>query len=558
MNRRTRQNPSVTVKDIIPTLGASAADARAAVGASEVGDAVFTAEDEAAARAAIEFDATYTAKRSVADIRDWSGVSAWRSTSGAEYTSGQNTIKNNVAPFTQADVGKIVIVTENVTAATDGLGQPVRYKWMATIISVNGSGVAQVDSVAPSSGTNQRINWGFDNTVALNQAMAEMGGDDSTTRELYLPRVYAASQLVLPDRLLLRGGGWGDYGYTATGMSSALWQLPGSEKDFIVVNPRYSNGYFGPGGLVNLSLVGPSMYVRGKSRSVGNGLTLRKADGTAQTTQDGFVCSGIHTTRFPESGFLFANGGVPLTVADCRAFYNGGYGLDYVSNGASTTQAVHVLGFSADGNNSAGMRFKNVSSYGSIVITSYKAEYAAYLLEGSPGYQYAAMIFEDCDQSPVVINCATQIAGAPYNNVTGAGPVVIIRSESSKRPRITYNAISNRVFGTESGSTADAVIIRDEVVSRDVPRTEVSGIWPPPSRRLDMILDQNGNPVLDWMLGNVEQKTTSRGGPVKYYYPTRPTESQKIDAVPAALMALDGALRAPATVAVDPGMVVLG
>ena len=72
------------------------------------------------------------------------------------------------------------------------------------------------------------------------------------------------------------------------------------------------------------------------------------------------------------------------------------------------------------------------------------------------------------------------------------------------------------------------------------------------------LIRHNGNPVLDWMLGNVEQKTTSRGGPVKYYYPTRPTESQKIDAVPAALMALDGALRAPATVAVDPGMVVLG
>ena len=33
MTRRTRQNPTVTVKDIIPTLGASAAAARDAVGA---------------------------------------------------------------------------------------------------------------------------------------------------------------------------------------------------------------------------------------------------------------------------------------------------------------------------------------------------------------------------------------------------------------------------------------------------------------------------------------------------------------------------------------------
>lgn len=72
------------------------------------------------------------------------------------------------------------------------------------------------------------------------------------------------------------------------------------------------------------------------------------------------------------------------------------------------------------------------------------------------------------------------------------------------------------------------------------------------------LIKHDGNPVLDWMLGNVVQKTTRSGGPVKYYYPTRPTESQKIDGVPSALMALDGALRGGETPVGDAFVVALG
>jgi phage terminase large subunit-like protein len=71
------------------------------------------------------------------------------------------------------------------------------------------------------------------------------------------------------------------------------------------------------------------------------------------------------------------------------------------------------------------------------------------------------------------------------------------------------------------------------------------------------LIKHDGNPVLDWMLGNVVQKTTRTGGPVKYYYPVRPSDEKKIDAAPASFMALDGALRTPAEPAA-PGMVVLG
>lgn len=71
------------------------------------------------------------------------------------------------------------------------------------------------------------------------------------------------------------------------------------------------------------------------------------------------------------------------------------------------------------------------------------------------------------------------------------------------------------------------------------------------------LIAHDGNPVMDWMLGNVVQKTTRSGGPVKYYYPTRPAEEKKIDGVAAALLALDGALRG-APPELMPGLAMLG
>ncbi len=72
------------------------------------------------------------------------------------------------------------------------------------------------------------------------------------------------------------------------------------------------------------------------------------------------------------------------------------------------------------------------------------------------------------------------------------------------------------------------------------------------------LLHHDGNPVLDWMLGNVEQKTTKAGGSLKYYYPVKPSADKKIDAAPSAFMALDGALRSPANPAGDAFVVALG
>ncbi len=65
-----------------------------------------------------------------------------------------------------------------------------------------------------------------------------------------------------------------------------------------------------------------------------------------------------------------------------------------------------------------------------------------------------------------------------------------------------------------------------------------------------------GNRVMRWMMANVVQKHT-RSGPVKYYFPTRESDSKKIDGAVSLIMGLDGMLRAGEPVA-DPGMIVLG
>lgn len=55
-------------------------------------------------------------------------------------------------------------------------------------------------------------------------------------------------------------------------------------------------------------------------------------------------------------------------------------------------------------------------------------------------------------------------------------------------------------------------------------------------------LHHQGDPVLTWMMGNVVKKEGRTGGPVKYYYPTKQHDQNKIDGVVAGIMALSRAM----------------
>ena len=55
-------------------------------------------------------------------------------------------------------------------------------------------------------------------------------------------------------------------------------------------------------------------------------------------------------------------------------------------------------------------------------------------------------------------------------------------------------------------------------------------------------LNHAGDPVLTWMMGNVVKKRGRTSGPVKYYYPTKERDANKIDGVVAGIMALSRAM----------------
>jgi len=55
-------------------------------------------------------------------------------------------------------------------------------------------------------------------------------------------------------------------------------------------------------------------------------------------------------------------------------------------------------------------------------------------------------------------------------------------------------------------------------------------------------LRHQGDPVLTWMMGNVVKKEGRGGGPLKYYYPTKQRDQNKIDGVVAGIMALGRAM----------------
>jgi phage terminase large subunit-like protein len=55
-------------------------------------------------------------------------------------------------------------------------------------------------------------------------------------------------------------------------------------------------------------------------------------------------------------------------------------------------------------------------------------------------------------------------------------------------------------------------------------------------------LKHAGDPVLTWMMSNTIKKQSHGGGPVKYYYPTKDADKNKIDGVVAGIMALGRAM----------------
>jgi hypothetical protein len=484
------------------------------VDVTPVGLSVGTATDEVAARTAIGAEnvatkaqpggyaplgadslvpAVHLPARTAVNLRDWVDVAAanWKTFLGLNSTAGSTTVSN--VPFTAADVGKVIVVKQ-----TSGEW------WMTTIASVAGTS-AVVDDPAPATGTNLRCNYGFDGTAAINSALAEINASADGPTEVYLGGSYRLTQLVIPSKVRLSGVPWSaSVGMWLSGNPSetVLAQLPGAEKDFVVFEGTVmgTNTVLAFCGLKNMVLWGPEKRTTGVTVSKGNGLAFATPAGAPCLAIDGFVLEHVTANNFPGSGFR-SYGAIPLYVNNCKALYNGRYGLEHRRTEGQSTNAMHVLNFSGDWNNLGLMYFGILQPNDTLFITGVKSEGTSAVddpdgnLWAGPNYQSNCLVFEDCDATPIVVNGLSHLRVARAGSAPGPAITITDSTNGTRKPKLVFNAVVTRVAGTETGSTADAVTVKDVAGNTTLPRTVTSGAYPTATAPLIMV-DNFGNRIL--------------------------------------------------------------
>ena len=453
---------------------------RTILGAAFAGAAAGAAAAPLAARDAIDVPAAIVESRTAINLRDWPNVLAanWATFLGAEFTVGSNQIRNT--PWTSDDAGKIAMILVNNTTMQ---------WWKTSILSV-ANGVATVSSEAPDVGSsenaNARVRFGFDGTDAINNALAEVNDQADGPVDVYLGGNYRLTQLVVPPNVRLHGVSWKSTMVQQVGNASmtALAQLPGAETDFVIFKD-YPNlpGTIAACGLIDLELMGPERNVAGLAdATVGNGVSFRVEGSDHGLVIDGFRLRNVTATNFPESGFR-TFGAVPMYVNECKALANGRYGFEHSRYGGASTNALHFFNFSADWNNLGAMGFKSLQSYDTVFITGVKSEGNAPGAEtnatrGGPNYQSNCLVFEDCEDTPVMVNGVSHIRIVRAG--IAPGPAITIRDSTGtgRRPKISYNAVAVRLLGSETGDLSGAVVIRDEVENFNVARTATAGYYP--------------------------------------------------------------------------------
>lgn len=468
------------------------------IDASAIGDSgatgrlVIQSESAADARSAIGFRDGVEEFRTHIDLRDWEDVrnANWKTFLGIEYTEGSTTVGNT--PWTAADVGKIAMILVDSDAKL----------WFKTeIVSVGSNGAATIADPAPD-GTGLRCRYGFDGTEAINDALAEINARTDSPVEVYLGGNYRLTQLVIPCNIVLRGVPWKNT--TALQQASlsrtVLAQLAGSECDFVVFGDHPETpGALASSGLIDIDLWGPEKNVVDMPEATtGHGVSFSIDTLGHGTVIDGFQLRNVAAYNFPESGFR-CFGAVPFYVENCRALWNGRYGFEHRRHGGNSTNALHFTNFSADWNNLGAIGFHSLQPNDTVFITGVKSEGTAagdeadVPFRSGPNYQSNCLVFENCDDSPVLINGVSHIRIVRAE--IAPGPTIVIRDTNNlnRRPRLSFNSVLTRIYGGEVGSIADAVTIRDEVAGLDVPRETISGHYP--TTTLTPMVDIFGNTV---------------------------------------------------------------
>lgn len=409
------------------------------------------------------------------DLRDWDDVRAaqWDTFLGGVFTASSTTVTGT--PLTSADVGKVFIMKTSEVAS----------EWfMTTVDAVASNGTVTLGDASPVSSSSLRVRYGFDGSDAINAALQDIDSSIGGPTEVFLQGSYRATQLVIPAYTVLHGVGARNSESYGTLGKTILAQLPGSECDFVVFEGEANglddlNLFYN--GLSDLYIRGPEKVVTNvATATTGHGVALGGPDREPGVPCDGFRLERVRSVNFPESGFR-TYAAVPLYVNQCEASFNGRFGWEHRRYGGSAVSVMHLHNFSGDWNNLGLVGFRDLHPYDTVAITGLKSEGnvssdEADEVRGAPGYQSTGVVFEDCDSASVVINDMSHIRVARAE--IAPGPAITIKSATDKRPNIAFNAVTCRLKGDETGSTTDAVTIKDEVAGTTVPQSVHFGFYP--------------------------------------------------------------------------------
>jgi hypothetical protein len=403
------------------------------------------------------------------DVRDYGVKGDWQTSLGFTLANGTKLARNSVTGFTTADAGKVLIA--NIDSSSN--------KFKTTIVAVT-AGVATLADNAPGD-CNSRVRWGTDDTVALQSAF-----DQAATAKLTLavPQLFIrVTKLDVPTGLKVQFGGWGTsygpYGFNPSSMPLAgcvIQQLPGAERDLIRFKTAFTDGggrrWVGPfdlGGGVELE--GPERNVLDKNGAVafttGSGVAMRASeDGSAATPQDGSFMSKVQATAFPQDGFAFPSGAVPMIPRDLRAFFNGRYGVS-VDGSVVAMQALQFDALTGDGNSDGLLYVSGLQAGSALRVSNLKSEKADFYLGLNGGKQESAVILDNCNSaSEVVVDGVSHISSVPAGAATEA-PGAAIKVTGSGNPRVFWNGASVPNRGTYAtvlgggGYTAAALKVLD-------------------------------------------------------------------------------------------------
>jgi hypothetical protein len=384
------------------------------------------------------------------DVRDYGVKGDWKTSLGLALANGTKAATNSVTAFTPADAGKVLIA--NIDSSSN--------KFVTTIVSVAG-GVATLADNAPGD-CNTRVRWGTDDTVALQAAFDQAAAAKLT---LVVPQLFIrVTKLDVPVGLKVQFGGWGasygPYGVNPAAIPLAgcvIQQLPGAERDLIRFKTAFTDGggrrWVGPFDLAGgVELEGPERNVIDKNGAVGfttgSGVAMRASeDGSAATPEDGSFMSKVQATAFPQDGFVFPSGAVPMIPRDLRAYFNGRYGAS-VDGSAVAIQGFQLDAFTGDGNSDGLLYVSGLQAGSALRVNNLKSEKADYYPGRNGGKQESAVILDNCNSaSEVVIDGVSHVSSVPAGAATEA-PGAAIKVTGTGNPRVFWNGVSVPNRGT--------------------------------------------------------------------------------------------------------------